>query len=1013
MRNLNIGSEVRVFSHPGRISGDTILTIQHRAVAIIEPNVLEASDRFKQRVRNTIKRFDLSEEHLLLAYLTYRITTGNKTDQSDLISRVWGRMCESISKEDRDVLIGSSRQWMRDKKLIRDRMNSGIQNGIPGFVLSLIQFLDQENQEARDFDSVLEAIWALERTQWKNAASRELDKLRRLVAEVNALGDQDFCAWVFLGFRQSILGHSFSSRLLASLGPSPRFLDQQSSEYEAEGVAVPGDAPVGADDAHSAPGSTPWLPRLPRASDEHFRDCNAWHKAGSAHRGWLCRAVGTFLDEFLHAVDHRDPELYVAPQQDPDQSQEEMGDNGVSGPEPTIRLRDRVRPTCYVWNARSDEIEYIDLNHAPGVDGDGGTVRVLPDGICPLRYPHILGATGVARTLPKEFLSFEGPGVRVRAFNADALRDHKIGRGHFIQRERVREVWTLHYSTGKWDLLLVLNWVDPEAVDGISDYPVGFDAATREQLKEILRDTQAGARQLMSWISASDLDLSCPDQRVLPSFYSVLSELKQIQDDHEEEDVFSNHKMFKRLVRTGLQHLEPDISNRCTYADCLVAPLFFDRGAGPSSDAHEYFVYHLIPDKDAGKLWFYPCGQSRPALPDKITSRLSGHDHHDLRQLATMGLARAPRIMVLIDKVRVRSNRGKRGTQDYRTVFRCDPPREGETRLSVTALAAAWGVPIRIDDLSEKPEEWLPCGDPKDEQYMAGSELSVPVLGACCKNGRLQTTSIIHVHSETKGGLDQRCAKAVDSLARLYGHLRFAHHDPLLDSSARTENQRLIQSMIDNVHQAVRIEELLETACTSFLSWTQAKMAYFLVRDRDGHSGFRPVGLSYHDDIIGNYFDFRDRIDIRKQGQSGRGSQESIPIHTDTFRAVMQSPPGKLVVSRAIRSHLTPRRDGYSNQIIREMRGCVVHGNDLEKTASKPDMLRALGITHTAGLVFSSPYRPRAIGCLWLCFDDGHSLPHSTQIDRELLKRSLESRLGSILDALGAFYSCERACETS
>ncbi len=678
-----------------------------------------------------------------------------------------------------------------------------------------------------------------------------------------------------------------------------------------------------------------------------------------------------------------------------------------------MRLRDRVRPTCYIWNSRSDEIEYIDLDQAPSVDGDATTARVLPVGVKPLRYPHILGATGVARTLPKEFLSFDGPGVRVRAFNADALRDRQIGRGHFIQRERVREVWTLHFSMGKWDLLLVLNWVDPEAVDGVSDYPFVFDVTTQAQLKEILRDTQAGARQLMSWISASDLDLSCPDQRVLPSFYNVLSELKQIHDDHEEEDVFSNHKLFKRLVSSGLQHLKPDISNRCTLADCLVAPLFFNRAAAKSSDAQEYFVYHLIPDKDAGKLRFFPCGQSEPALPDKLSNRLSGHDHHELRQLATMGRSRAPRIMVLIDKVRVRSNPGQRGQEDYRTVFRCDPPKEGETRLSVTALAAAWGVPIRIDDLSEKPDEWLPCGEPKDERFMAGSELSVPVLGACCKNGRLQTTSIIHVHSETPSGLDQRCAKAVDSLARLYGHLRYAHHDPMLNREARAQNQRLIQSMIDNVHQAVRIEELLEIACTSFLSWTQAMMAYFLVRDRDGHSGFRPVGLSYHDDIIGNYFDFRDRIDIRKQEQRGQEAQECGPNQTDTFRAVMKSPPGKLVVSRAIRSHLTPRRDGYSNQIIREMRGCVVHGDDLEKTASKPEMLNALGITHTAGLVFSSPFRPRAIGCLWLCFDQKHTLPHSTKEDREVLKRGLESRLGSMLDALGAFYSCERACERS
>ncbi len=325
MQNLNIGNEVRVFSHSSRISGDTILTIQHRAVAIIEPNVLEASDRFKQRVQKKINGFNLSEEHLLLAYLTFRITTGNKTDQSDLISRVWSRMCNSISKEDRNVLIESSHQWMYDKDLIRKRMSSGIQKGIPGFVLSLIQFLDQEDQADHDFDSVIDAIWALERTQWKNAAARELDKLRRLVGEVNALGDQDFCAWVFLGFKQSILGHSFSSRLLASLGPSPRFSNDHDPVCESMNGTATESAPIEAHDAHGAPHSTPRLPRLPRASDENFRDGDAWQRAGSVHRGWLMRAVGTFLDEFLHAVDHRDRQQMEMSQQDPAQRQQSVG----------------------------------------------------------------------------------------------------------------------------------------------------------------------------------------------------------------------------------------------------------------------------------------------------------------------------------------------------------------------------------------------------------------------------------------------------------------------------------------------------------------------------------------------------------------------------------------------------------------------------------------------------------------------------------------------------------------
>ncbi len=812
--------------------------------------------------------------------------------------------------------------------------------------------------------------------------SGDIKKLQTALRNWRLHYDLNLDARLIIGVRHTMRGHMFAGRVLNSLGAPPRLkLDESNDPVSPTLSSSPG--------AHH-------LPRLPHLSPVGVEENADWRGRGEKHRECLRTAVGQFIDELGRAANLRDPELAERDRLDPDAK-------GC--------LKGRLRPVCYVVNHFSNAVELLELKR-PNEDPDYPQGH-LPGWVGSLRLPNAVRSTGVARSLPAAFMGVDGEGMRFRSWSHEDLQT--TGTGLFTERERVRQLWTLNVSTASWQLLILLNWVvlDEDLTEGSSSVP--FDENTSGALDELFRDVRGGVRQLAGWIHASDLDLAQPEEALFGRFGDVAGPLG---DAFKPSSIETRQDRLRYLTSEALKRtpvgIQPaDVMHRLRQSIVVSSVCTVSAASKEGSEpiAPEYL--HYCPDKSE---LTYHCPQTTESLPVKLGSE----DATVLNELTAGSMHTASRVLFL-------------GNQNHRRVFDCKLNADGAIEASIAALSAAWCTPVLSENLEKDIASctllntWVRFSGShgEHEEEPIGSELHVPIPGALEPGGQRRACGVISIHSDEVGRLGQREAAAVDAIARVYGYTRFARHDPSLSGAQQKQNQELLAKLLGQAtdHDHDRIERVLAMANDAVREWTGANMAYFLMRDFRGTCGFRNIGLSCDDQTIFDY--------VEKRGfSSAIGSTDERPLKESSERPSDKNNPPlpslaelrnsraieamDRLIKRSLRSHLVPRRQGYTSQMVRENKGCLLLGtNELNQTASQPELLFQLGINQLVGFVFRSPLAARPLGGMWLCFRNEQSLADgANRGDRDDKLAEYESRLRSLLDALGALVSISRMCSS-
>lgn len=848
----------------------------------------------------------------------------------------------------------------------------------------------------------------------RRTLAKEISRFRTMLRDWRLHYDPQLDARLIVGLRHTMRGHTFAGRVLNALGAPPRLVHVDDN-------LAPAPSRSFLDEAHR-------LPRLPTRSPCGETETEAWRAVGEEHRECLRDAVGRFIEELGRAANLRDFGL-------PEDSRLK--------PDAVGRLKLRMRPVCYVVNHFSNAVEYLDLKQP----------EHLPAWVGSLRLPHAVRPTGVARSLPAAFLGADGEGMRFKLWSGTDLRD--AGSGLFGKREHVRQLWTLNVRTDSWQLLLLINWValDDDATEpapaehtgdtfaaedgtdeqGEADAPrdecVGFDAATSAALAELFRDVHGGARQFAGWIHSSDLDLAQPEEALFDGFADVAQKLGEAL--WPATDAVRRERL-RALTTTALQRTPAGRSGGRAWKDLQGSIVVSTVSPVRSSDTATGTLLseYLMVDAESG--WVaHCCPQTN--RPEPI--ELGEGDMLLLEGLVEHGDAPDATVLFL-------------GSDNHRRVFDCRLDASGTTPESLAALSAAWCTPILCENLSEDItlpmlRNWVEFSGTRGEEAEkpSGSELHVPIPGALTGTGQREACGVISLHSPKVGQLGQCEAAAVDTIARVYGYTRFAQHDPTLSAEAQQENHELLDRVLTQAIEShpERIERVLALANEDICRWTGATMAYFLIRDFRGTCGFRNVGLACHDDTMEAYVCARGLMSAQADHASGT-TDDNARTPTEILSSLKDN--GAIAaldrfIKRSLRSHLVPRRQGYTSHMIRENKGCLVLGSDeLNKTASQPELLSQLGINQLVGLVFRSPLAATPLGGLWLCFDQDKPAADPDNVrdwdrnmglsKREFRKKHLgkaamarargqefrkhEDRLRSMLDALGALVSINRLC---
>lgn len=867
-------------------------------------------------------------------------------DQKRRLDELGGRLMEKkdhkIPKQFDGLNAVVDKLWAKEETLEQevDRLIEDIQTGGDKFSrrelhgqLRSFRTMLQTNKEAleREIDRLIEDI----QTGSDEYSRKELhQKLRtfRTMLRTTHLTRGRLGVRVAVAAPEAFHGHRFAARMLSQLGRSPRLM----ANGEATGHA---------------------LPELPERTAPEGQDPDTWREVSKKHYSTMRQGIMTFISELGDLAHLRDS---VA---------------NPHVPEEELKLRARLRPVCYVVNHYANQIELLDLYEGK-----------CPDWLQPLRFPQAVRATGVARSLAPQFLGFEGPGMRLRAWSTEELVE--LGSSQFTTRESVGALWTVHICAGSWQLLILLNWIEPDDTTPLENRPAPLDEGTCAVLDELYRDTHSGARQLASWIAASDIDLEQPATKLFTAFSEFAVVLKEALNAKTCQVL---QERLVTLTRNALGTMKDKPKNRgINDFASLVAPIV--RPADATA-----FSQSLIFDE----------------MKSTITVKIAGGvdevvsiDEGDVEVIkAALARSAHPRMVFL-----GRNIQGPGG----RRVYDCDLEPNGMPKEGLVAMSAAWCTPMLVEDL--KNDElgshlWraLSKEDVNQTQVAEGTEINVPIPGELTNGGTRRAAGVITVHTKKLNVIGQREARAIDAIARIYGYLRFAQHDPALRDDEPAENQELLDRVLDMTEDA-RIERVLAMANKTILEWYKeqhAALAYFLIRDFEGAPSLRNVGLACDKTTLERYFEHRGPPVYASKDIKG---EERVQL-LNQLKTTYLDDAMRRVVLRSIRSHFVPRRRGFTYQIIREADGRVLSGRDeLDQTASRPALLRCLDITRLVGLVFKSPLAARPLGCLWIGYR-GDEL--KTQQARDKFRADHERRLGSLLNALGALVSLDRICTHS